>query len=602
MRNRAPRRGLISNLSERWWLGQIGKLEIYLPPEETFGMLEQNSRNQELPTKPKIEGELNTMARVLICCFACASIVSATEQRPNIVIILVDDMGFSDVGCYGGEIETPNIDKLAAEGLRFTQFYNSGRCCPTRASLLTGQHPHNVGIGHMTEPPNGPLGFEGAYQGYLNNRCVTIAQVLRSAGYHTLMTGKWHLGVNRRECWPLQRGFDRFYGGLSGAFNYFKPGGDRGITHDNDPAETDDSFYATDTFTDVACEYISAAVEADDKPFFLYLAYNAPHWPLNSKWSDFQKYRGKYTEGWQALMDARLARQIELGLFSNDIVPAPHVGPDWDSLNAQEHNRLDAVMAAYAGCVDSIDQNIGKLTRHLLELEQLDNTLIFFLSDNGACQEGGTLGKGDEEMIRNPPLESTSGVRLGLAWANACNTPFRLYKHFLHEGGACTPMIASWPAGIPREKNGSLVRHSAYLPDFMATCLQLTGAAYPAGMPPCRGESLLPLLMGVDAPIHVDPIYWEHEGNAAMRWGKWKLVREYQKPWELYDIQADRAEMRDLASDFPDRRDEMIEMWNDWATTNQVAFPKRFNMYEFLRQQIEQRHEPSNSSGKQKDK
>jgi arylsulfatase len=502
--------------------------------------------------------------------------------RPNIVIILVDDMGFSDVGCYGGEIDTPNIDQLAESGLRFTQFYNSGRCCPTRASLLTGRHPHQVGIGHMTEPPNKPLGFEGAYQGYLNDNCVTVAQVLRDAGYHTLMTGKWHVGMEREASWPLQRGFDRYYGCLSGACNYFKPGGDRGITLDNAPVATDENFYATDTFTDYACRFIEDASKEDDRPFFLYLAYNAPHWPLNSKWDEFIKYKGKYRDGWETLMRDRLAKQKAIGLVDDRIIPAPHVGPKWDSLSEKQRDDLDSIMAAYAGCIDSIDQNIGKLTDHLCGLGKLDNTVIFFLSDNGACQEGGTLGKGSLEMVKNPPLETTGGVRLGLAWANACNTPFRLYKHYVHEGGACTPMIASWPAGIPKENAGTFVREHAYLPDFMATCLELAHGEYPHGVPPCEGASMVPLLKGSDKSIHTAPIYWEHEGNAAVRWGKWKLVREYEKPWELYDTDADRAEMRDLSKTRPNKKAEMVQLWTDWARKNDVAFPKRFNMYEFL--------------------
>ncbi len=522
-------------------------------------------------------------AACLLLVLTATANEAAPPSRPNIVIVLVDDMGFSDVGCYGGEIDTPNIDRLATGGLRFTQFYNAGRCCPTRASLMTGRHPHQVGIGHMTAPPKSPLGFEGPYQGYLNDNCVTIAQVLKSAGYHTLMTGKWHLGADRKECWPLQRGFDRYYGGLSGAFNYFKPGGDRGITRGNDPVGTDAAFYATDTFTDVACEYISDVSKKDDQPFFLYLAYNAPHWPLNSKWDEFQKYKGKYMEGWEALMIQRLAKQKKIGLVSEDIQPAPHVGPKWDSLNEKQRENLDSIMAAYAGCIDSIDQNIGKLTRHLDQLGELDNTVIFFLSDNGACQEGGRLGQGNAATVKDPPLETTAGVRLGLAWANACNTPFRLYKHFVHEGGACTPMIASWPAGIRQDRRGSFVRDFAYLPDFMATCAELAGADYPQNVPPCEGVSVVPLLKGSNTSVHKTPIYWEHEGNAAVRWGDWKLVREYQKPWELYDLDSDRAEMNNLAETQQGKRDEMVALWETWAKKNEVAFPKRFNMYEFLR-------------------
>ena len=522
-------------------------------------------------------------------CKAGLPAAGAEAPRPNIVIILVDDMGFSDVGCYGGEIETPHIDRLASNGLRFTQFYNSGRCCPTRASLLTGLHPHQVGIGHMTEPPNGPLGFEGAYQGFLNDNCATLAEVLGKADYHTLMAGKWHVGLHRKSNWPLQRGFDRYYGCLSGACNYFKPGGDRGITFGNDPVKTDEEFYATDTFTDYACRFVREAVEQDDRPFFLYLAYNAPHWPLNSKWEDFQKYRGKYRQGWPALMKSRLAKQKRLGLFPDTIVPAPHVGPRWQSLSEKKRDDLDAIMAAYAGCIDSIDQNIGKLTKCLKETKQLDNTVIFFLSDNGACQEGGRLGQGSEQMVKAPPLETTNGVRLGLAWANACNTPFRLYKHFVHEGGACTPMIAHWPAGIPAKRRGTFVREFAYLPDFMSTCLQLSGGSYPKEIPPGEGVSMLPLLKGKSGPVHTKPIFWEHEGNAAVRAGKWKLVREYKKPWELYDIEADRTEMRNLAKVETAKLAELTELWVAWATANRVAFPERFNMYEFLRKRDRQK-------------
>ncbi len=520
----------------------------------------------------------------VLSCFGC---LSANAQKPNIVIILVDDMGFSDIGCYGSEIETPHIDALASGGLRFTQFYNSARCCPTRASLMTGRHPHQVGIGHMTAPPGKPLELPGPYQGFLNDNCVTLAQVLKSAGYHTLMTGKWHLGLESKSTWPRQRGFDRFYGGLSGAFNYMKPGADRKMTRGNDPVETPEGWYATDAFTDQACEYISESSKADDNPFFLYLAYNAPHWPLQPKIKDFEKYRGKYKAGWQELMNSRLAKQKEIGLFKDDIVLAPHVGPKWDSLDEKKRDDMDKIQAAYAGCIDAIDQNIGKLVTHLKSINEYENTVIFFLSDNGACQEGGILGQIKTGWVENPPLETVSGIRQGLAWANASNTPFRLYKHFLHEGGACTPMIAHWPAGISKNDNGSFVRQTGYLPDFMATCVELSGATYPANKPACEGESLVPLLKGNNSPIHVDPIYWEHEGNAAMRWGDWKLVMEYKKPWELYNMASDRTEMNDLANSNPAKRDEMLAMWESWAKTNEVAYPERFNMYEYIRQKYQ---------------
>ncbi|MEM9644196.1 MAG: sulfatase-like hydrolase/transferase [Planctomycetota bacterium] len=505
--------------------------------------------------------------------------------RPNIIVVLVDDMGYSDLGCYGGEIQTPNIDQLAAGGLKFTQFYNQGRCCPTRASLMTGLQPHQVGIGHMTAPPNTPLGFEGPYQGYLNESCTTLAEVLKSAGYQTLMTGKWHLGSDDPACYPLQRGFDKYYGCLSGAINYFQPGNDRGLTEGNDKIEVPEGFYATDTFTDKAIEYIDQATEQDDDPFFLYLAYNAPHWPLNAKWDDYQKYRGKYAKGWNAMMKDRNERQREMGLIESGTLVAEHPGPDWYDLDEEERDRLDSVMAAYAGCLDSVDQNVGKLVSHLKEIRQFDNTLILFLSDNGACQEGGDLGRGDEAMVKDPPLITTDGVRIGLHWASASNTPYRKYKHFVHEGGARTPLIAHWPEGIRAAQRGKMVKQVGYLQDFMATVIDLSGAEYPRGIPACEGRSLVPLLDGKKRPVHHDPLFWEHEGNAAVRLGRWKLVREYQKPWELYDVRQDPTELNDLAESKTGMRKNMIALWEDWATETGVRFPKRFNMYEFLRKQ-----------------
>ncbi|WP_168564887.1 arylsulfatase [Crateriforma spongiae] len=504
------------------------------------------------------------------------------QDRPNVIVVLVDDMGYSDLGCYGGEIDTPNIDALAGQGLRFTQFYNQGRCCPTRASLMTGLQPHQTGIGHMTAPPGKPLGITGPYQGYLNDQCTTLASVLRNAGYHTLMTGKWHLSGDQEQCQPTRRGFDQFFGCLSGAINYFEPAGDRGLTRGDQPIDAPEDFYATDAFTDEAMQMIRDVTTKDDRPFFLYLAYNAPHWPLNAKWEDYQKYRGKYRDGWNDLIRRRNERQRELGILDSDTKPAPYPGPDWDSLKPKQRDRLDAVMAAYAACVDSVDQNIGKLVGFLDEQKLTDNTIIFFLSDNGACQEGGNFGKGDEAMVKNPPLRTTNGVRLGLHWAGACNTPYRKYKHFVHEGGACTPMIAHWPAGIPNKLNGSLVDEVAYLQDFMPTLMELAGGSYPSDVTPIEGRSMLPLLKGSKDPIHTETIFWEHEGNAAARDGDWKLVREYGKPWELYDMANDRTELNDLADTRPEVRDRLIAAWESWADRTGVAYPERFNMYEYL--------------------
>ena len=525
-----------------------------------------------------------------LAMYSTAAPASASEApRPNIVIIMVDDMGFSDVGCYGGEIKTPNIDSLASGGLRFKQFYNTGRCCPTRASLMTGLHPHQAGIGHMTETPQVPSPLQDEpYQGYLNNQCVTVAQVLKKAGYHTLMTGKWHLGYHRKECWPLQRGFDKYFGIISGASDYFKPDSARGLTYMNEPVEAPDGFYVTDDFTDYACRFIAESVEAENKPFFLYLAYNAPHWPLEAKAEDLKKYEGKYKVGWHEISRRRLARQQAMGLIDRAWTQAPHEGPDWDSLSEEQKYILDLRMAAYAACIDSVDQNIGKLVRKLKSLNKYDNTIIFFLTDNGACQEGGILGSGNEESVRNPKsTNGTAGPRCGRVWANASNTPFRLYKHFVHEGGMATPLVVHWPAGIPKEKLGAFVEPFGYLPDFMPTCLELAGARYPTrwkGRPihPAAGKSLVPLIKGGEAPVHTEPIFWEHEGNRAMRDGKWKLVWANDGPWELFDTEADRTEMNNLFESMPRRAAEMQRTWESWARRTGVQFQTSFSYYRMI--------------------
>ena len=530
---------------------------------------------------------VNLAVVIVLALVMCSTAASTT--RPNIVIIMVDDMGFSDIGCYGGEIDTPNIDSLASSGLRFKQFYNTGRCCPTRASLMTGLHPHQAGIGHMTETPPAPSPLQNEpYQGYLNDHCVTIAQVLSKAGYHTLMTGKWHLGFHRKETLPLQRGFDKYFGIISGASDYFNPTAPRGLTYMNEAFEAPDGFYVTDDFTDCACRFIEQSIEAEDKPFFLYLAYNAPHWPLEAKTEDLKKYEGKYKVGWYEISRRRLARQRAMGLIDPAWTPAPHEGPDWNSLSEQQRHIQDLRMAAYAACIDSVDQNIGKLVGKLKSLNKYENTIIFFLSDNGACQEGGTLGSGNEKSVRNPmSTKGTAGPRCGRVWANVSNTPFRLYKHFVHEGGMATPLVVHWPAGIPREKCGSFVQPFGYLPDFMPTCLELAGAEYPTqwrgrSVHPMAGKSLVPLIKGGNRPVHTEPVFWEHEGNRAMRDGKWKLVWAGDGPWELIDMEADRTEMNNLFESMPHRAAEMQRTWESWARRTGVQFQTSFSYYKMI--------------------
>lgn len=500
-----------------------------------------------------------------------------TDGRPNIIIILSDDMGYSDLGCYGGEVHTPNLDELAANGLRFTQFYNAARCCPTRASLMTGCYPHQTGIGHMTNPPNKlshDLGVR-EYRGSLNFENVTIAEALKEAGYSTLMTGKWHLGLEDHSKWPLQRGFDKFYGLLAGASNFFKPTGERGITYMNKPIDiTDENYYVTDAFTDYAIQFIDEAKEESAQPFFLYLAYTAPHWPLHAFKEDIDKYRGKYMNGWAPIRKERFERMKEMGLIEQDWALSAQDAREWDSLSDEKKTEMDLRRAIYSGQIDRMDQNIGRLVAHLKTKNELDNTLIIFLNDNGACAEGGMLGGGSKEI-----LETKEGYWLsyGKAWANASNTPYRMFKHYVHEGGISTPFIAHWPNGI--KGKGKIVKQYGFLPDLMATCIDLAGTEYPTNYKNNKivhspGKSLTPIFDGGRDEIHTSPIFWEHEGNKAVRLGKYKLVSKWNNKneynWELYDIEKDRTETNDLSQQHPDIVNELSNAYSKWAYENNI--------------------------------
>jgi len=506
---------------------------------------------------------------------------TAEDGRPNIVLIMSDDMGYSDIAPYGGEIETPNLTALAENGLKFTQFYNTGRCCPTRASLLTGCYPHQTGIGHMTNPPENPdshdYGVPG-YRGALNTSTVTMAEVLKDAGYRTLMTGKWHLGYTNKEFWPLQRGFDRFYGIIPGATNLFKPEYPRGITVGNDSITIDDAdYYTTDAFTDEAIRFISDTEDdKKDSPFFLYLAYNAPHWPIQAPQEVIDKYKGKYKDGWQALREKRYARMQEMGLVDSNWKLTEQDSRDWDSLDEEKKTEMDLRMAIYAAMVDRMDQNIGKLVDSLKARGAYNNTVIMFLNDNGACAEFDELGSGQAEQ-----LETKEGYVLsyGRAWANASNTPYREYKHWLHEGGIATPFIVHWPKGIPREKYGETIREYGFLPDLMVTAVDLADTNYPKeykgnDIVASAGKSLVPLFRETPKRIHTEPIFWEHEGNKAVRLGKYKLVQKWDADetdnWELYDMEKDRTETADLMATHPEKAEEMIGLYEQWASKNKV--------------------------------
>lgn len=477
-------------------------------------------------------------------------------ERPNIVLIMADDMGFSDLGCYGSEIATPNLDKLAADGLRFTSFYNTARCCPTRSALLTGLYPHQAGVGHMMENRKAP-----AYQGYLNEQCVTIAEAIRRGGYHALMTGKWHVGENRPH-WPIDRGFEKYFGLISGGSNYFRLDSERKMARDDTPYRpTGDDFYMTDAFTNQAVEFVDTYGRKSE-PFFLYVAYTAPHWPLHAWPQDIAKYKGKYMGGWDALRAKRHQRQIEMGIVDAKwpITPRDAEAPAWDDVTDKEMR--DLKMAVYAAQIDRLDQGIGKILAKINEVGIEKNTLVMFLADNGGCAEEINRGKPGV-----PPGDKDSFMSYGLPWANSSNTPFRRFKHWVHEGGISTPFIARWPDVL--KEHGTITRQVGHVIDLMATCLDVAGVDYPAEynghkITPLEGESLAPIFRTGTRKGH-DVLYWEHEGNRAVRQGKWKLVSRFPGRWELYDIEADRTELNNVAAQNPEKVKELVGLYNEWA-------------------------------------
>lgn len=547
------------------------------------------------------------------CALALA--FASADDRPNVVVILSDDMGFTDLGCYGGEIATPNLDALAAGGLRFTQFYNTARCCPTRASLLTGLYPHQAGVGHMIDD----RGSDG-YRGNLNQRCRTIAEALRPSGYRNYAAGKWHvtrdnLPDSPQTNWPRQRGFDRFYGTIGGGGNYFDPTtlvrDDTMISPAADPHYQPETYYYTDAISDHAVRFLADhAREHGERPFFLYVAYTAAHWPMHALPEDIDKYRGKYDAGYEPIRQARFDRAAELGLIDRRHGISPQAG-DWRQV---EHRAWEAAcMEVYAAMVDRMDQGIGKIVDELRRTGQLDNTLLFYLQDNGGCaEEMGRTPRPNHPNIPRPdqptlaampadalfppaslPPQTRDGypVRMGAKvmpgpgdtfiaygrnWANVSNTPFREYKHWVHEGGISTPLIAHWPRGIAAQ--GQLRRQPSHVIDILATALDAAGAPHPGQnaqgeLHPPEGVSLVPAF--ADRPLEREAIYWEHERNKAVRVDDWKLVAKGpQGKWELYDLSKDRAELNDLADSYPERVERLSEMWQRWAErTGVLPFP-----------------------------
>ncbi|WP_372651361.1 arylsulfatase [Draconibacterium sp.] len=515
------------------------------------------------------------LLNVTTTCFAFHE-SEKTKTKPNIIIILADDMGYSDIGCYGGEMRTPNIDKLAAEGIRFTNFYNAARCCPTRASLLTGLYPHEAGMGGMvqtgdTEP--------GPYQGYLNNECVTIAEVLKQAGYYTAASGKWHVGEERPN-WPVDRGFDNYHGLISGAANYFditKAKNDRvkRVFAKDSKAYVPDpnGFYMTDFITENALEYLQTAKQKE-QPFFLYLAYTAPHWPLHALQEDIQKFRGKFRKGWDVLRQERIVRMKEMGIVDDDIQLSERdeMVDAWEDLSDEERDKMDLLMSIYAAQIYRMDIGIGRVMDKLEKMGESENTLVLFLSDNGGCAEGGKNGQDfwgnfwDSDAV---PGTGDSYHNYGRSWANLSNTPYRMFKHWVHEGGIITPLIARWPKGI--ENEGTITRQLGTIRDIMATCCDMADVNYPeeyngATIKPSTGQSLVPVFRG-ETSEKSTPLFWEHEGNAAVRMGDWKLVSKDGEDWELYNLNTDPTELENVIDENSDRQKLMIKAYSDWATS-----------------------------------
>ena len=531
-----------------------------------------------------------------------------TPQKPNIVVIMADDLGFSDLGCYGGEVDTPALNGLAENGLRFNAFYNTSRCCPSRAALLTGQYPHQAGIGQMTMDRNLP-----GYRGRLDEQTVTLAEVLKTAGYQTGMVGKWHvsptenLGGNEQLEWlnhqteketfsdldtyPTARGFDKYYGNIWGVVDYFDP---FALVNGTEPVkEVPEDFYYTDAIGDSAVAYVDHFVK-EEKPFFLYVAHCAPHWPLMAPEEEIKKYEHVYDEGWQKIREERYKKLIEKGIFKGDTTKlSEFMYPDLKWAENENENWDSRAMAVHAAMIDRMDQNIGKLIDKLEATGQLDNTVIMFMSDNGASSERPSqYGIGfdrpsetrDGREIHYPvkkseehlPGPETVMSGIGPVWANVANTPFRYWKARVYEGGITSPFIVHWPAGI--KEQGVVKSQAAHIIDIMPTLLELSGATYPEEfngntIDPYMGESMVSAFTNTEeAPIN-ETLFWEHFGAAALRQGDWKLVKlDGNADWELYNLKEDRTEMNNLAAKYPERLKAMQEEWNTMAKATDV-FP-----------------------------
>ncbi|MGZ0168743.1 MAG: arylsulfatase [Planctomycetales bacterium] len=501
------------------------------------------------------------------------------EARPNIIVIVADDLGYSDLGCFGGEIETPHLDSLADNGLRLTRFYNMGRCCPSRTSILTGHYPHRVGVGHKVAD----LGMPG-YRGFVSPDAPTIAESLKPAGYRSFISGKWHLGTPD----PTKHGFEEFYGTLVSAQTFWDPDHYMRLPAGRSKRKYDKSaFYGTDAVTDHALDFLKEARRTPDKPWFVYLAYHAPHFPLHAPKQDIAKYADKYHVGWDRMREDRLGRMKKLGIVPEHTKLTPRsrywdygekntgVNPPWDTLPKDRRTDLARRMAIYAAMIDRIDQNVGRVLDDLKSAQELDNSVVVFMSDNGACAEwdphGFDVSSSPNNILhRGEELDQMGGPNtyssVGSGWANSSNAPWRLYKHYTHEGGIASPCIIHWPSNLKRR--GEIDHRPTHIIDLMPTVNEIAGAAYP-GKITLPGQSLVPMLQG--KPAEPRTLYFEHESNKAIHEGKWKLVALKQRDWELYNVDIDRTELNDLADRHPAIVKRLAAKWDRWAKDNFVT-------------------------------
>ncbi len=539
--------------------------------------------------------DLNTIFLIIVVLLQTACTPENKKQnisdkeisKPNIILILADDMGFSDLSCYGSEIHTPNIDQLAKEGIRFTQFYNAARCCPTRASLLTGLYPHQAGMGGMISKPGKEP--EGPYQGYLNKNSVTIAEVLKEAGYYTASSGKWHIG-EERPYWPTDRGFDNYYGLVSGAANYFdiSKGKTKEIVRhfaidSIEHTPSNENFYMTNAITENAIKFLQKA-KTKEQPFFMYLAYTAPHWPLHALQEDIDLFKGKYMEGWDELRKDRYNRMLEMGIIDKNwnISDRNEDVTIWDNLSEEQKEQMDMLMSIYAAQIHRLDEGIGEIIKQVETLGEKDNTIIMFLSDNGGSGEYDPFGTDfwgnfwDGEAM---PGSGDSYHTYGSSWANLSNTPFRYFKKDTYEGGIATPFIVNWPNHIIEK--GKISHQPGHINDVMTTICDIVGIDYPKlykgnEITPMQGKSLLPILNGKAIEVQ-KPIFWEHQGNRAVRYGDWKIVAMNEKPWELYNLKEDRTESNNIIDANTEIADSLIQKYEVWANDVGVDANRKIN-------------------------